>query len=81
MLRTIMIVLAITAGLTADAQLVFTNLNLAPGTQSSNPSRMMSLNGKLFLAAMTDTTGREPWVSDGTHAGSHMIKDIRPGDT
>ena len=35
--------------------------------------------GKLFFADSDDTHGRELWVSDGTAAGTTMVKDIWAG--
>ncbi len=37
------------------------------------------LGGKMFFATWLDTTYREPWVSDGTTAGTFMLQDIYPG--
>jgi ELWxxDGT repeat protein len=36
-------------------------------------------NGNVFFAAATNETGRELWVSDGTVANTHLVKDINPG--
>ena len=36
-------------------------------------------NGNVFFAAKTYETGRELWVSDGTVANTHLVKDINPG--
>jgi len=35
--------------------------------------------GKLFFLASTTEAGVEPWVTDGTMAGTKMVKDIYPG--
>ena len=35
--------------------------------------------GNVFFAAATYETGRELWVSDGTVANTHLVKDINPG--
>jgi len=47
------------------------------------PSHMECLTdvgGLLFFGAQTPTTGPpEPWISDGTEAGTYMVKDIYPG--
>ncbi|MCE9561259.1 MAG: hypothetical protein K8U57_04315 [Planctomycetes bacterium] len=32
-----------------------------------------------FFAASTPSQGNELWVSDGTAAGTHIVKDINPG--
>lgn len=36
-------------------------------------------DSKLFFTATEATDGEELWVSDGTVAGTHMVKDIYPG--
>jgi ELWxxDGT repeat protein len=35
--------------------------------------------GKAYFAANNGTAGQELWVSDGTEAGTRMLKDINPG--
>lgn len=37
-------------------------------------------NGLLFFTATNSNTGRELWRSDGTEAGTFMVKDINPGE-
>ncbi len=37
------------------------------------------LNGKLYFTAATATTGSELWVTDGTSAGTNLLKDLNPG--
>jgi ELWxxDGT repeat protein len=36
-------------------------------------------NGLLYFTANTSATGTEPWRTDGTTAGTVLVKDIRPG--
>ncbi|MCO5232021.1 MAG: T9SS type A sorting domain-containing protein [Chitinophagales bacterium] len=43
------------------------------GASSSN-----ILNGKLYFVAKDGTHGDELWVTDGTAAGTNMLKDINP---
>jgi ELWxxDGT repeat protein len=45
----------------------------------SDPVYLTPLNGKLFFYARSGTHGTEPWISDGTEAGTVLVKDIRPG--
>lgn len=35
-------------------------------------------NEKLFFSASNQTTGLEPWISDGTPEGTKILKDINP---
>jgi len=40
---------------------------------------MASLDDKMVFSASSPEAGIEPWVSDGTPEGTHLIRDIRPG--
>jgi ELWxxDGT repeat protein len=42
---------------------------------------MTNVNGRLFFSALDGTNGRELWTSDGTDAGTVMVKDIRAGSS
>jgi len=55
--------------------------NIRPGPFSSNPHDFGVVNGKLLFSAEADptTTGDELWVSDGTEAGTTLLKDLVPG--
>jgi len=44
----------------------------------SFPSRLTSANGTLFFMADDGVHGRELWKSDGTAAGTIMVKDVDP---
>lgn len=47
-----------------------------PGTPGSSPMSLTVADGKLFFQADDGQHGTELWVSDGTAAGTHMVKDI-----
>ena len=48
------------------------------GTYTFPPLVNPSINGNLVFFAGQDAAGVEPWVSDGTAAGTHILKDINP---
>ncbi|TWT37656.1 Peptidyl-prolyl cis-trans isomerase A precursor [Posidoniimonas corsicana] len=47
---------------------------------NSNPGLFTELNGELYFVAGNDEVGAELWKSDGTEAGTVVVKDIRPGE-
>lgn len=68
--------------------------DIAPGTDNSSPTLLLAYefnysNGtftnplfqgnKFFFLATTLANGTELWISDGTAAGTKMVKDINPG--
>ena len=46
---------------------------------SSRPRNFVVVNNKLFFIADDGTRGEELWISDGTAAGTRLVKDINPG--
>ena len=67
--------------LQADAQLILTGYDLDPGTGFSAPWKFINYNGKMLFNATTTAAGSELWISDGTVAGTQMMKDIYAGST
>ena len=56
-----------------------TSIDIATGANSSSPNNLTAVNGQLFFTAQDTTThGTELWVSGGTLATTHMVKDINP---
>jgi ELWxxDGT repeat protein len=47
----------------------------------SNPFNLTNVNGTLYFSASDGTHGTELWTSDGTAAGTTMVKDIHTGST
>jgi ELWxxDGT repeat protein len=45
----------------------------------SAQTRFTDVNGTMFFAADDGVHGRELWKTDGTQAGTALVKDIRPG--
>src|SRR5213078_4517616 len=47
----------------------------------SYPAGLTNVNGTLYFSADNSVDGRELWTSNGTEAGTTMVKDIYPGIT
>jgi ELWxxDGT repeat protein len=45
----------------------------------SIPQGMIEYNGKTYFSALDTIYGDELWVTDGTKAGTHVVKDIEDG--
>jgi ELWxxDGT repeat protein len=52
--------------------------DIVPGLQGSFPDNLTVFNDKLYFSAFTSSSGQELWVSDGTAAGTQLVKDINP---
>ncbi|MCZ8192555.1 MAG: hypothetical protein O9326_23280, partial [Microcystis sp. LE19-338.1B] len=56
--------------------------DIYPGSSElfdSNPRNLTVVGNTLFFGASDGVNGRELWKSDGTAAGTVLVKDIRPG--
>src|SRR5262249_43368529 len=59
--------------------------DIFPGTSffgipnSSDPGNLTAVGNTLFFSAGDGINGRELWKSDGTEAGTVLVKDIEPG--
>jgi ELWxxDGT repeat protein len=49
------------------------------GSAASWPSQLTNVNGTLFFTANSTTAGQELWKSDGTAAGTALVKTFSPG--
>lgn len=78
-LQTLCLLAFLSAGNAANAQYVFTKIDINPGSADSNPIDFFSCDTLMYLQANDGTHGSEPWLSDGTIAGTRMLKDINPG--
>lgn len=57
--------------------------DIRPGVNSSDPRDMTWVGNKVFFTAGVDGSAdqnRELWVTDGTEAGTEMVRDIYVGD-
>lgn len=44
-----------------------------------NPTNLTAVGSRVFFLGEDSTHGRELWTSDGTRAGTRMVRDIMPG--
>jgi ELWxxDGT repeat protein len=51
------------------------------GANSFKPNSLTGVNGVVYFSAFDPVNGRELWRSDGTAAGTFMLRDIVPGAT
>src|SRR5262245_59764439 len=52
--------------------------NVNAGTEASDPGQFTQVGPVVFFTANDDVNGRELWKTDGTAAGTMLVKDIRP---
>lgn len=70
------------ATFTANAQTpVFKSVDINTGATNSDPWIKGPLNGKMVMSAKTAATGNELYLSDGTQAGTVLLKEITAGAT
>src|SRR5262245_9586385 len=67
------------AATAATAHLV-KDIDAIPSPRGGDPSSLIDLgNGIALFFACQETTGCEPWRTDGTATGTMLLKDIYPG--
>lgn len=49
------------------------------GVSALDGPQVKVINGRLIFFADDGVHGREPWTSDGTEAGTRLVKDVHPG--
>jgi ELWxxDGT repeat protein len=64
--------------LAGDIELV-KDLNIVPTTLGSSPREFVQVGSLTYFTAQTTLHGRELWKTDGTAAGTVLVKDIYPG--
>ena len=70
-----------------NQELYFTNgsvgdlstVDIYPGATGSNPGPFVPMGNRVYFQATDPTNGGELWVTDGTPAGTRLVKDIYPG--
>ncbi|MEP7233535.1 MAG: ELWxxDGT repeat protein [Ginsengibacter sp.] len=54
--------------------------DIIPGNNSSVPQNYCAVNGTMFFTTQTPFRGGQLWKSDGSIAGTVLVKDIDPGE-
>jgi ELWxxDGT repeat protein len=75
------LLLAVLVAIRADAQPAVRVTDILPGSTGAiaDGASAAVVNDVLYFAATDGTRGTELWRSDGTAAGTFIVKDIRPG--
>ena len=65
----------------AEEPFVVRDINPEPGHPFSSDPQLTSVirDGRLFFFAGDGVHGIEPWITDGTEGGTHMLRDVCPG--
>jgi trimeric autotransporter adhesin len=71
--------LLLCCALTVSGQTQLTDIQFNKNPGSGRPDNFQEFNGNLYFTATTPQTGQELWKTDGTGAGSSMVKDINLG--
>jgi ELWxxDGT repeat protein len=57
------------------------DINQGAATTGANPNSMIAMGGYVYYAASDGVRGTELWRTDGSTAGTSMVKDINPGES
>src|SRR5262245_31934145 len=55
------------------------DINVLPSAGGSNPGKFARLGSTVFFAATDTANGTELWTTDGTTAGTMLVRDIQLG--
>ncbi|HEX2701770.1 MAG TPA: ELWxxDGT repeat protein [Acidimicrobiales bacterium] len=71
----------VTMAVTVDGATLVKDINVTSAGAGSSPGNFKQIGSTVFFSASEDVfgTGIELWKTDGTAAGTVMVKDIRPG--
>ncbi len=60
----------------SDGSAAGTFISVSIPTVDGGSLELTSANGRLYFSLFGNPTGDEPWISDGTQDGTHLLKDI-----
>lgn len=64
----------------ADAPYLVKDINTSTDGTIADPQKLINASGTVFFVAWDEAHGSELWKSDGTAAGTQLVKDICPGE-
>lgn len=56
-------------------------IQLTPPGAVVTSDELVAAGSQVYFSLSTATTGEEPWVSDGTLAGTHLVANLAPGNS
>lgn len=75
-----LVLLSLGASMPLAADTVQQVKDINTGVSDSLPKNITAFNGLFYFSADDGSTGAELWVSDGTDAGTALLKDIKSGN-
>lgn len=78
MKKLLLFLVTVAAATTSFAQYVFKGFDLEING-STDPKNMVVMKNKLYFDAADNATNHSLWVTDGSLAGTQLVKDINPG--
>lgn len=79
LLRALAAIVALACSAAAQVTLLRDIDPSAPSVGNAAPDQLRSAGSKVFFVATGATCGTEPFVTDGTAAGTRLLGDLRPG--
>jgi ELWxxDGT repeat protein len=80
LIRSFAVVAAILGFFDAHAAItLLKDINQSTGPGSAGTQNFVTANGLTFFVAIDAPHGQELWCTDGTSAGTHIVRDIFPG--
>lgn len=65
----------------SDAGTIGINHALVESKGTNTKNKFVELNGHVYFDGMDDKAGNPLWISDGTEAGTSLVKDVNPNIT
>ena len=72
------LVLVVALGMLTSPSRAQSPIDVDPGPSGAQPNSMTAIDGTLYFEASTPSTGAALWTSDGTTAGTRLVKDLAP---